>query len=109
MLAIQLEALTNKKTNKTLGFQTADEQVLKIVCQFLAMQIEKTTTRREVNKKEKAIIDTLMLTSEVCTQRSYVGLFEKMREFMPKYFGFEAVGVLLYNKQSNWLYTDAIS
>lgn len=64
------------------------------------MQIEKTNTRKEVNKKEKAIIDTLMLTSEVCTQRSYVGLFEKMREFMPRYFGFEAVGILLFNKSS---------
>lgn len=64
------------------------------------MQLAKTATRREVNKKEKNIIDTLMLTSEVCTQRSYVGLFEKMREYMPKYFGFEAVGILLYNKTS---------
>lgn len=73
------------------------------------MQLEKTVTRKEVNKKENAIIDTLMLTSEVCTQRSYIGLFEKMREYMPKYFGFEAVGVLLYDKDSNWLYTDPIA
>jgi len=31
-----------------------------------------------------------------------------MREFMPKYFGFEGVGVLLYDndKKGEWLFTD---
>ncbi len=90
----------NKKTNKTYGFHASDEQVLKIICQYLAMQIEKVAAKREVNKKEQAIIDTLQLTSEVCTQRHFQGLFHKMREFMPKYFGFQGCGVLLYNKES---------
>jgi len=31
------------------------------------MQVEKVAAKREVNKKEQAIIDTLQLTSEVCT------------------------------------------
>jgi len=31
------------------------------------MQIEKIKTKLEVNKKEQAVIDTLQLTSEVCT------------------------------------------
>jgi len=64
------------------------------------MQLEKVAAKKEVNKKEQAIIDTLQLTSEVCTQRHFAGLFHKMREFMPKYFGFQGCGVLLYNKES---------
>lgn len=106
LMAIQLESKTNKRTNKTLGFHTSDEQVLKIICQFLAMQLEKTAKRKEVNKKEQAIISTLELTSEVCTQRNFGGLLRKMRDYMPQYFGFEAVGVLLYDNKTNWLYTD---
>ena len=51
-------------------------------------------------------IDTLQLTSEVCTQRSFSGLFKKMCEFMPKYFGFEAVGALVFNKESGNLFSD---
>lgn len=108
-MVIQLESKVNKRTNKTVGFHATDEQVLKIVCQFLAMQLEKTAKLKEVNKKEKAIISTLELTSEVCTQRNFGGLLRKMRDYMPHYFGFEAVGVLLYDKKTNWLYTDPAS
>ena len=89
-----------------MGFHQADEQVLKILCSYLAMQIEKLKTKQEVNKKEQAVIDTLQLTSEVCTQRSFTGLFKKMCEFMPKYFGFEAVGALVFNKESGNLFSD---
>ena len=64
------------------------------------MQMEKIKTKQEVNKKEQAVIDTLQLTSEICTQRSFLGLFRKICEFVPKYFGFEAVGVLVYNPES---------
>jgi len=63
------------------------------------MQIEKQSTRREVNKKEQAVIDTLQLTSEICTQRDFSGLFHKLREHMPAYFGFEAVGALLLDPE----------
>ena len=61
-----------------------------------------------MNKKEQAVIDTLQLTSEVCTQRSFSGLFKKMCEFVPKYFGFEAVGTLVYNPESKWAITFSI-
>lgn len=59
------------------------------------MQIERSATRKEVNKKEQQVIDTLKLTSEICTQRDFTGLFNKIRDFMPEYFGFETVGALL--------------
>jgi hypothetical protein len=29
-----------------------------------------------------------------------------MREFMPKYFGFEGVGVLIYDREKSLLFTD---
>jgi len=67
------------------------------------MQIERSATRKEVNKKEQAVIDTLQLTSEICTQRDFNGLFLKIREFMPQYFGFEAVGALILDAECKWL------
>lgn len=70
------------------------------------MQIEKTSVRKALNRKEQAIIDTLQLTSEICTQRHFSGLFKKMREFMPKYFGFQGCGVLLYDKEREWFFTE---
>ena len=70
------------------------------------MQLEKTSVRKALNHKEQAIIDTLQLTSEICTQRHYSGLFKKMRDFMPKYFGFDGCGVLIYSKEMNWFFTE---
>jgi len=89
-----------------VGLSSTDEQVLKILCQFLAMQIERSTTKTAVARKEQAIIETLELTSEVCTQRNFTGLYKKMREFMPKYFGFQAVGVLIYQPESKSIVFD---
>ena len=67
MFVIQCESRIIKKQNKHVGFHAADEQVMKIVCSYLAMQIEKIRTKQQVNMKEQAVIDTLQLTSEVCT------------------------------------------
>jgi hypothetical protein len=72
---------------------------------------------REVKLREKTVVDTLKLTSEICTQRHHDGLFKKMKEHLPEFFGFEAVGVLIYNFESMysvisnkniefWLFTD---
>lgn len=56
--------------------------------------------------REKAVVDTLRLTSEICTQRHHDGLFRKIKEHLPHFFGFESVGVLIYNFQTAWLFTD---
>ena len=100
LFIIQCESRIIKKINKHTGFHQADEQILKILCSYLAMQIEKMQSKKEANKREQAVIDTLELTSEICTQRNYSGLFRKMCEFMPNYFGFEAVGALILDKES---------
>ena len=51
-MAVQLESRVNKKTNKTIGFTTADEHILKIVCEYIAMQYEKNQTKKEINQKD---------------------------------------------------------
>lgn len=106
LLIVQIDAKKNKKTDKSLGFQPADEQIMRIMSYFLSMQFEKTATRREVNMREKEVTDTLQLASEICSQRNFTGLFHKMREFMPKYFGFEGVGVLIFDRKKSLLFTD---
>lgn len=106
LMTIQIEAKLNRKTMKTFGFNPSDDQIVKIVGQYLAMQVEKTFVKKQLNNKEQAIISTLQLTSEICTQRHFSGLFKKMREFMPKFFGFQGTGVLLYDRETNWFFTD---
>jgi hypothetical protein len=70
------------------------------------MRLERRTALKEVKKREKQVVDTLQLTSEICTQRHHEGLFRKMRETLPAFFGFEAVGVLMYNFEQNQFFSD---
>lgn len=94
-----MESRFVRSKNRYVGFPQADEQIIKIISYYVAMQIERSATRKEVNKKEQQVIDTLQLTSEICTQRDFTGLFAKMRDFMPNYFGFEAVGALILDQE----------
>ena len=100
IVVVQCEAKVNRKTSKYVGFQVSDEQVMKIMTYYLQMRFERRVALREVKQKEQAVVDTLRLTSEICTQRHHDGLFRKMRENLPEFFGFESVGVLIYNFKS---------
>jgi len=75
------------------------------------MRFERRMAIREVKSKEQAVVDTLRLTSEICTQRHHEGLFMKMKENLPDFFGFESVGVLIYNFKSKLItfWTDLFS
>jgi hypothetical protein len=70
------------------------------------MRLERRSALKEVKKREQQVVDTLQLTSEICTQRHHEGLFKKMRESLPSFFGFSAVGVLMYEFEQNYFFTD---
>lgn len=46
------------------------------------------------------------MMSEICTQRHHVGLFRKIRENLPRFFGFEAVGILMYNFEEDQFFSN---
>ena len=56
-------------------------------------------------QKESEVLETLRLASDVCTQRSYKGLITTMRERLPSFFGFDAIGVLLKDQKTGDLFT----
>ena len=89
-----------------MGFSAADEQILKIICFYLQMRLERRAAMKEVKKREQQVVHTLRLTSEICTQRHHQGLFRKMRANLPAFFGFEAVGVLMYDFEKLAFFTD---
>jgi hypothetical protein len=80
-----------------MGFSVADEQIFKVICFYLQMKLERAYSFNEANTREKGVISTLKLCSNICTQRNHEGLFRKLRENLPLFFGFEAVGVLFYD------------
>ena len=92
--------------------------MLKILCSYLQLRFERRLALREVKLREQAVVATLRLVSEIGTQRDHEGLFRKMKENLPGFFGFQSVGVLIYDFNSilciihnfliiaNWLFTD---
>lgn len=71
------------------------------------MRMERRVAMKEVKLKERGVVDVLNLASQICVQRHHVGLFKKMREHLPGFFGFEAVGVLMYDFEQDQFFTDS--
>ena len=70
------------------------------------MRLERRNALKEVKRREQQVVDTLKLTSEICTQRHHEGLFGRMKDNLPGFFGFQAVGVLMLNQKENYFFSD---
>ena len=105
IMAIQLEAQRNKKTNKTMGFSMIDDHVIKTFCHNIRMKVERMIAMREAQIRERNVVETLQLTSDICTQRSHKGLIIKIKDKLPKFMGFEAAGALIYDKDADTLFS----
>jgi hypothetical protein len=104
-MAIQIEAKRNKKNNKPAGFAMVDEHIIKTFCHYIHMKIERMIAKKESQLRERNVIETLQLTSDICTQRNHKGLIIIMKNKLPKFMDFEAAGVLIYNKETDKLFS----
>ena len=119
VMAIQLESKSypiksssqtgNSKTKKgkiptkSIGFQMIDEHIIKTFCHYIHMKIERMLAKREASIRERNVVDTLQLISDICTQRTHKGLILKMKNKLPKFMNFQAAGVLIYDKKEDKL------
>jgi hypothetical protein len=103
VMAIQLESKRNKKNNRPLGFAMIDEHIIKTFCHYIHMKIERMLAKKDAQIRERNVVDTLQLTSDICTQRTHKGLILKMKSKLPKFMNFQAAGVLIYNEKEDKL------
>jgi hypothetical protein len=71
----------------------------------LQLKIDKLKTEAENRSARREVIDCINLSALICTQRTFSELFKNMRDFLPKFFGFESVGILLRDQQTQELFT----
>jgi len=90
-----------------MGFYLIDELLLKVFVHTLQMKLDKVTSEKEIHVKEEEVVATVQLASDICTARSYRDLLRRMRGTLPKFFGFEAVGILLTDTKHGELFTIA--
>lgn len=69
------------------------------------MKLDSLLLRIECEQKSKHLMDTLSLASKISTQRSFKSLIKVVKDLLPKYFGFESVGILLLDMKSHNLFT----
>ena len=50
------------------------------------------------------MIETIKLTSIICTQRSYSDYVFNCKKILPDYFGFETIGILFRDQQDDYLF-----
>ncbi|CAI2381202.1 unnamed protein product [Moneuplotes crassus] len=118
VMAIQLEARSyqmktrgskaevNKKdraASKYMGFAMVDEHIVKTFCHYIHMKIERMLAKKESQMRERNVVDTLQLISDICTQRTHKGLIMKIKNKLPIFMGFQAAGILIYDKKEDKL------
>lgn len=98
-LAIQVERKDVRRT-----FNASEESVLRLVCYLVEMKIcyEFYRDKLACSKTEKSnIIETV---TSLLASRSQGDLLRSMRRLLPKYHGFERLGLLFYEQSSRSLY-----
>ena len=53
---------------------------------------------------QKEVIETIKMTSIICTQRSYSDYVFNCKKILPDYFGFETIGILFRDQQDDYLF-----
>jgi uncharacterized protein YigA (DUF484 family) len=66
------------------------------------MKLAFTLSSLRAQRKSQEVIDTISLSSSICTQRSFNALIGKMQDSLPSYFNFEGVGILLVDQNSKF-------
>lgn len=100
-----MEAKRKKTTNSPVGFYMVDEVVMKMVTAVFQMKLDKLIAEQEIVTKEEEVVNTIQLASSICTQRSYRDLLRVMKTALPKFFGFDALGILLRDAKTQELFT----
>lgn len=91
------------------GFTQSEECLLRIFSSFLLVKVEKIQAKKDSQKKEFEILDVIEMTQSIMNKRSYNRFLRELRTMLPRFFGFEDVGILIYDKNSNDLFTVAES
>lgn len=60
--------------------------------------------KKKLNMQEE-VLNTIELAAGICSERNQTDLVKSMKERLPKYFGFEAAGILLRDVKTDFIFT----
>lgn len=99
-LVASIQVISREKKNAKgkqklyAGFTNFDEQFFHIVAAFVQAKVGSILANFERKRIQKEVVQTISAASIICTQRSYSDFIMNCREILPRYFGFEGIGIL---------------
>jgi hypothetical protein len=93
LVGIQLE---KEKVKTTKSFTAIEELLLQTVVLQFSLKIHQLSINLSSQKKEQSFLDLISMCIEFLKERSYFGLFFKMKSILPEFTGFKQVGALYY-------------
>lgn len=96
---------TTKGVKKHIGFNFIDEQVMNLLSSIVSIKFDQIKAIRMKHSMQTEVLNTIELAGKICSQRNSNDLVKNMKEVLPKYFGFEAAGVLLRDVKTDFIFT----
>lgn len=104
-LNIQLIAKRKRNSKFAAGFTNFDEVFLQIFAANIQAKLHQVLATIALKRTRKEVISTIRASSIICTQRSYSDYIMNCRKILPEFFGFEGVGILFRDQQTDNLFS----
>ncbi len=99
-IVVQLE---RKKGERPFSF--LDETVIRNLCNVLSFRIDFDGLHSQLRSRDAKYASLLQTLTGLLSAKSQIELIRAMREHLPRFHGFEDLGVLFYDLGKNQLYT----
>lgn len=82
-----------------------DQHVLSLIVSVINMKFDQIISNEASEALKEDVLQTIRLAGKICTQRSYAELVRNLKQSLPRYFGFQAVGVMLKDQKTDLMFT----
>ena len=102
---MQLVSRKKAGSKQNSGFTNFDELFLSLVAAMLQAKLHQIQANQLQRAREREVVSTLKAASVISTQRSYVDYIMNCSKILPEFFGFEGVGILFRDHETNNLFS----
>lgn len=82
-----------------------DRIMMTILREVLQIKFESLLALRQKSKMQKEVLETIRITGLLCNQKTKTSLINSIKQELPRFFGFQEVGLLFRDVKTNLLFT----
>jgi hypothetical protein len=92
-------------SNKFFGFSQMDRIVLSLIKTVMEVKLDNIYALQQRKTMQREVLQAIKLSGTICNQRNKISLLREMKQQLPRFFGFEDVGVVFRDVKRNQLFT----